>query len=175
MKRLVWMLIAVAGVATVILLLRAPAPGAIGVGSKAPPLRAVTLAMPANAANIDDYRGQVVLLNVWATWCPPCRDEMPSMQTLHEELQHRGLRVVAVSIDDPGSQQDVRDFVAELQLTFEILHDPDATIMDAYQVGGVPQSFLIDRAGMIRFKIYATDWRAEQNRRRVEELLAEES
>ena len=172
-RRLTLATISMALVAAVVILLLTPANTVVGIGTKAPALHAAPLGSPGEPRRIEDYRGHVVLLNVWATWCPPCREEMPSMQSLHEALQPRGLRVVAVSIDDPGSQHDIRAFVQEQKLTFEILHDPDLAIMDAYQVTGVPQTFLIDRAGTIRFKLYAADWRRQENRRLVEELMRE--
>ncbi len=159
------------------MLLRAPASehASLRIGMEAPELSARTLTTPAQPRSIADYRGHVVLLNVWATWCPPCLEEMPSLQALHQDLLDRGLRVVAVSIDDPGSESSIREFVQEQALTFEILHDPDAAIMKAYRVDGVPQTFLIDRTGRIRYQTYVTDWRTQDNRRRVQELLSERS
>jgi len=173
-KRLArWALFA-AALAAVLVLIRVPANDEVaGIGKPAPELSARTIVSPAQPRRIAEYRGHVVLLNVWATWCPPCLEEMPSLQALHEELHGSGLRVVAVSIDDPGSENDIRDFVREQGLTFEILHDAGAGIMTAYAVGGVPQTFLIDRSGRIRYKSFVTDWRTEDNRRLVEDVLAE--
>jgi peroxiredoxin len=176
-RRLIWVTASVGVVLVLAILLRTPAgeQSDVGIGTEAPELRAFTVTSPREQRSIADYRGQVVLLNVWATWCPPCREEMPSLQALHETLADRGLRVVAVSIDDPGSEADIREFVQEHALTFEILHDPASAIMNSYRVGGVPQTFLIDRDGRIRYKSYFTDWRTTENRTRVEELLAEDS
>jgi cytochrome c biogenesis protein CcmG/thiol:disulfide interchange protein DsbE len=177
MTRPIWVAATVGVVLLLAVLLRSPAPeqAVVGTGTEAPELRAYTVTSPREQRSITDYRGQVVLLNVWATWCPPCREEMPSLQALHESLVDRGLRVVAVSIDDPGSEADIGEFVHEHGLTFEILHDDAAAIMNRYRVGGVPQTFLIDRDGRIRYKSYFTDWRTDENRTRVEELLAEDS
>ncbi len=83
----------------------------VGVGSAAPPFAARTLEAAPRTKTLADYRGQVVLLNVWATWCPPCREEMPSIQALHEAYGPAGLKVVAVSIDDPGTEANIREFV----------------------------------------------------------------
>ena len=174
-KRVLAIAASVAAVLLLALLLRAPVGQPVGIGTPAPELRAFTLTAAREPRTLSQYSGHVVLLNVWATWCPPCRKEMPSMQALHEALADRGLKVVAVSIDDPGSEDQIREFVAEQGLTFEVLHDPEATIMDDYHVGGVPQTFLIDRTGTIRYRTFVTDWRTEENRRRVEELLAERS
>ena len=66
------------------------------------------------AKTLADYKGDVVLLNIWATWCAPCRAEMPSIERLHREFGPRGLKIVAVSVDDPGQQKTVRDFAREV-------------------------------------------------------------
>lgn len=146
----------------------------VTVGTKAPDFRARTLDTPPAVRTLADYRGDVVLLNVWATWCGPCRVEMPSMQRLHEEFAGQGLHVVAVSIDQPGFEQAIRDFTREYGLTFDILYDPDGGITTAYQTTGVPYSFVIDRSGTIRKTVLgATDWSSQGNRALVRSLLAE--
>lgn len=123
---------------------------------------------------IDDYRGDVVLLNIWATWCGPCREEMPSMQRLHERLGPQGLKVVAVSVDDPGSARRIRAFADELGLSFELLHDASKAIELAYQTTAVPESFVIGRDGTIRRRsIGAEAWDSETNVAQLERLLAE--
>lgn len=99
---------------------------------------------------IRDYRSQVLLLNVWATWCPACRREMPSLQALHGELSPEGLRVVGVSIDEgPNSEAKVRRFLDEYGITYTILHDPNGDIRDTYQVIGIPTTYLVDRQGRV--------------------------
>lgn len=148
----------------------------VSVGTAAPDFRATTLdaAAPATTKGIADYRGQVVLLNVWATWCPPCRVEMPSIERIHQEYGPRGLKVVAVSIDDKGQEQAVRDFARGLGLTFELLHDPTGAIQKAYQTTGVPETFVIGGDGVIRKKVIgAADWSSPANRALVEQLLAD--
>ncbi len=122
-----------------------------------------------------DYRGEVVLLNIWATWCAPCRAEMPSIEALHREFAPRGLKIVAVSVDDPGQQRAVRSFARDLGLTFEILHDPTHDIQRAYQTTGVPETFVLGRDGVIRKKVIgATDWSSSGTRALVAQLLAED-
>jgi peroxiredoxin len=117
-------------------------------------------------------RGDVVLLNVWATWCPPCVREMPSMQRLYDELGSDGLRIVAVSVDAPGAIRDVHSFVNELGLGFDILLNPAGTIQDSYAVAGLPTTFLIDREGRIRRKVIGgTDWSSADNVQSVRALL----
>jgi cytochrome c biogenesis protein CcmG, thiol:disulfide interchange protein DsbE len=111
-----------------------------------------------DTVELRDYRGEVVLLNVWATWCAPCEQEMPSMERLYRELGPQGLRVVAVSVDldDP---EDVRKWVADRDLSFTVLHDPSGRIQQVYQTTGVPESFVLDRQGVIVKKIIgATAW-----------------
>jgi cytochrome c biogenesis protein CcmG/thiol:disulfide interchange protein DsbE len=147
------------------------------IGSRAPDFAAVTLPRDGSAAltkGIDDYRGEIVLLNIWATWCLPCRTEMPSMQRLEEQLGPKGLRIVAVSIDDPGMEAKIQAFVDEYKLTFEILHDAPGAIRRRYRTTGVPETFIIGRDGTIRrWIIGAEDWSSAANIAFLERLLAE--
>jgi len=144
----------------------------VTVGSKAPPIEGVTLDGTHRRKTLAEYSGKVVLLNVWATWCEPCRIEMPSIEKLHRELGPQGLAVVAISVDDPGAEQRIRDYVKDLGLTFEILHDPKAVTTRNYQITGYPETFIIARDGTIRKKVIAAaDWSSEANRALVRELL----
>ena len=145
----------------------------VEVGGDAPGFTATTLAAQPQVKTLTDYRGKVVLLNIWATWCPPCREEMPSIQALHETFRARGFTVVAVSIDQAGDEQKIRDFVKEYGLTFEVLHDPAGSIQQIYQTTGVPENFLIGADGTIRKKAYAQNWNSEENRALVRQLLDE--
>lgn len=142
-------------------------------GVEAPDIRAVTLEEVAEERTLADYRGQVVLLNIWATWCLPCEAEMPSMELLHRAYADSGLRIVAVSIDEPGSEQTIRDFVARYELTFDILHDPAKMITRIYRTTGVPETFVIGRDGVIRRKTYVQDWNSPANRALISQLLRE--
>lgn len=146
----------------------------VGTGTRAPDFSVQTLETPPRVKRLSDYKGEVVLLNVWATWCAPCRAEMPSIQKLYETFAPRGFKVVAVSIDDSGTTDGIRAFARELGLTFEVLHDPAGAVQRRYQMTGVPESFLIGRDGVIRKKIAgATDWASDADRRLVARLLAE--
>jgi peroxiredoxin len=138
----------------------------------APPFTAFTLDSVGVARTLADYQGAPMLLNVWATWCDPCREEMPSFQALHEAYKDRGLRVVAVSIDDPDQAPLIREFVAEYRLTFDILHDRKSAIMSDYPVRGVPETFLITRSGRILGTRYVADWNSPPYRKLVDSLLA---
>ena len=119
-----------------------------------------------------DLSGRVVVLNYWATWCPPCVDEMPSLQKLHEALGAKGLSVVAVSVDERF--EDIGRFVETFELTFTILHDPSGRIERRYQTLAVPESFLVGRDGVIYKRVPgATEWDSEQYRDLIQRLLAD--
>lgn len=175
MKRLLVPLALLSVTAALLIGLLAPADqeARVGEGAPAPAYTAPTVDGTVAVRTLSDLRGDVVLLNVWATWCPPCLEEMPTMQRLWEAYGDRGLRVIAISIDDTGAGGLIREFATTHGLTFEILHDPAATVMDVFQASGVPQSFLIDRAGRIRLTRFATDWFSDANRAEVERLLDE--
>jgi cytochrome c biogenesis protein CcmG, thiol:disulfide interchange protein DsbE len=145
----------------------------VQVGSTAPDFVATDLET-GKPVSLADYKGQVVLLNVWATWCEPCKVEMPSMEQLERDLGPRGLKIVAVSVD-AGGPSGVRQFAHDMGLTFRILHDPAANIERIYQTTGVPESFVINRAGRIEKKVVgATDWTSSVNEALVRRLLAQQ-
>ncbi|HEY2849844.1 MAG TPA: TlpA disulfide reductase family protein, partial [Gemmatimonadaceae bacterium] len=149
---------------------------AVEAGSVAPPFMAITVAAgtPAVEKTLADYKGQVVVLNLWATWCGPCRFEMPSLEKLQHDLGPKGVKIVAVSVDNPGMESAIRDFTKELGLTFEILYAPDGTIRDDYQATGFPETFIIGRDGIIRKRVIAaTDWSAAPQEALLRQLLAE--
>ena len=138
----------------------------VEVGSSAPQVKATDV-RTGRPMELSSLRGQVVLLNIWATWCGPCQQEMPSMQRLYDALRPEGLRIVAVSIDaapgklDPDGRMggDVAGFARELGLTFDIWQDPGGAIRRDYRTTGVPESFLVDRGGRIVKKVIgATEW-----------------
>ncbi|MDX8404986.1 MAG: TlpA disulfide reductase family protein [Mariprofundus sp.] len=116
-------------------------------------------------------KGEVVLLNFWATWCPPCRQEIPSMVKLHEQLSAKGLKIVAVSVDQ--RLDDLKTFVTEYKMPFQVLHDADAAISGQYGVFRYPESFLIDRNGVVQQHfIGAVDWMRAPIRSAIESMLA---
>jgi peroxiredoxin len=139
----------------------------VGPGTDAPEFTATSLS--GDTMRLADFRGRVVLLNIWATWCAPCREEMPSMERLYRRLQERGVpfEVVAVSIDARTGDKDVAGnvggdlaaFVEAFELTFTVLHDPSGRIQRTYQTTGVPESFLIAREGTVyRRLVGAVEW-----------------
>jgi thiol-disulfide isomerase/thioredoxin len=95
-----------------------------------------------------------VLLNLWATWCVPCRTETPYLQSISEEYRDRGLRVVGVSQDVGDAGDDIRAFVERYGVTYTILHDRQMRGLDLYRVNGLPGTFLIDREGVLRWMQY---------------------
>jgi cytochrome c biogenesis protein CcmG, thiol:disulfide interchange protein DsbE len=129
----------------------------VGIDSEAPNFTAIDV-HDGDTVDFERYAGDVVLLNIWATWCTPCEAEMPSIQRLHEQLGDSGLRIVAVSVDQ-GSRDGVRQWVDDHGLTFEILQDRAGRIERLYQTTGYPESFVIDRHGRIVKKVIgATLW-----------------
>lgn len=131
--------------------------GACAAGDRpAPPPRAGD-ALPALEATgldgqlvtLDQYRGQAVLLNLWATWCPPCRAEMPYFQELAEEYADRGLAVVGVSVDDRGAREVLDAFLEESGVEYDILLDPAMVSMDILGVLGLPATFLVNPEGVV--------------------------
>ena len=132
-------------------------------------------------ARLSDHKGEVVLMNIWATWCGPCRVEMPSMERLYQEIQEDGFEIMAVSIDAalgqfdqagrPGG--DIEVFADSLGLTFAMLHDPSGGIQRLYRTTGVPETFLIGRDGIIYKKVAGgTEWDAPQHKELIQRLLA---
>ena len=117
------------------------------VGNPAPPFEAVTLDGTAIAST--ELAGTPYMLNIWATWCAPCRDEMPKLEQLYRSYAARGFQVVGVSVDDSGSRDQIVAFTEEVGVTFPIYHEPSWAIMDAYLLLGLPGTFLIDRDGRI--------------------------
>ena len=148
------------GRATLIPLLVGIAGGCVGrgdaarqvveVGLPVPAYHAVTLA--GDSTTLQAQRGKVVLLNVWATWCHPCRTEIPELEALHHRFQPRGLQLVGVSVDAAGAQADIREFMREFPMSYSIWLDPDERVSTQFLIVGVPATFLIDRQGVLRWR-----------------------
>ncbi|MDQ6996837.1 MAG: TlpA disulfide reductase family protein [Mariprofundus sp.] len=117
-------------------------------------------------------KGEVLLLNFWATWCPPCRREIPSMARLHDKYASQGLKIVAISVDQ--RRDDLVDFMKEYRMPFQVLHDADGAVSRQYGVFRYPESFLIDRNGkVIRHLIGAVDWMSEPIMHTIDGMLGE--
>ena len=169
-----WMAVAVIVLALVLgaaVLARFAPEDRIEVGARAPDFQVIDLASMDSVSFQRRYRGAVTLLNVWATWCLPCRDEMPAMEKLYQALGPHGFKIAAVSIDQ-GPPHDVQAFGQELGLSFDLLQDRSARIQQVYQTTGVPESFLLNRDGIIVKRVIgAHDWGSPVNRALIERLL----
>ena len=155
----------------------AAAPALAGAGEFRPVKGAIIAAdftardLTGRAVKFGELRGKVVLLNFWATWCPPCRKEMPSMEGLHQRYQDRGLVVLALS-QDQASSKEVKAFLDGLKLTFAVWHDRDGLVGRQYSIPGVPASYLIGRDGRVAYRALGEyDWESGEAQRAVEALL----
>ena len=99
--------------------------------------------------HLSDYRGKVVLVNLWASWCPPCRAEMPDLIKYYNDHQADGLVLLSVNSQDNASS--AQQFIRETQMTFPVLFDPNGNVGQVFRTDGLPDTFLIDRAGNLRF------------------------
>ena len=147
--------------------------GSIGtgveVGQVAPDFKVKNL--KGGLTTLSQYRGKVVMVNLWATWCGPCLAEMPSMEVMYQRYPRGDFEILAVSIDTIG-EPPVRAFVEELNLSFPILMDNQFTLNDYYQVRVVPTSILIDRKGVVFQRVLgAKDWANPDTRILLEKLI----
>ncbi len=121
---------------------------------------------------LSDYRGKVVFLNIWATWCPPCREEMPAMESLYAKMKGQAFEILAVSIDKSGAEA-VAPFMKQNNLSFPALLDPKGTTQELYRISGVPETFIIDKNGIIVSKIIGPrNWADAASVRYFKELVA---
>jgi peroxiredoxin len=122
-------------------------------------------------ARLSDYRGHVVFLNFWATWCGPCRVEMPAIEQLYRELRPKGFAVLAVSTDPEGPTV-TRPYRDALGLTFTIAHDPEMQVGRLFGVRALPLTFVVDRHGVITHHIFGSrDWTEPEARNGIRKLL----
>jgi len=121
---------------------------------------------------LSDYRGKVVFLNFWATWCNACREEMPSMEVLYKNFERDGLVILAVSIDRVTTKKDIPPFVKGLSLTFPVLVDSWGQTDKRYKLMGVPETYIIDQQGVLREKVIGPrDWTVLDNLKTITGLL----
>jgi cytochrome c biogenesis protein CcmG, thiol:disulfide interchange protein DsbE len=146
----------------------------VEVGKRAPNFTAVDIQKGDSVSLHQATEGRVTLVNIWATYCIPCRAEMPAMEKLYRELGPKGLRIIAISVDE-GSTEDVQRFVKDYGLTFDILQDKSGDIQRVYQTTGVPESFLLDKQGIIVYKVIGEHpWSSPSSQRKVADLLGGE-
>jgi cytochrome c biogenesis protein CcmG/thiol:disulfide interchange protein DsbE len=144
----------------------------IEVGSQAPEFQARTVDGSSAVRSLADYRGKVVVLNIWATWCAPCIYEMPSFARLRTAIPDSSLAIVAVSIDELVGADSVNAFAKNLGVNFDILHDSTTQVARTYQVTGYPETFVIARDGTIRKKwIGPLEWDSPANVALISGLL----
>ena len=119
---------------------------------------------------LEDYRGKVVLINFWATWCEPCRAEMPSMNRLRAALSGRPFAVLAVNLAEPEAR--IRRFMEQVPLDFPVLLDRDTTAAKAWKARVLPASFLVGPDGRIRYSVLGEiDWTGERVRSTIQKML----
>jgi thiol-disulfide isomerase/thioredoxin len=147
----------------------------INPGSKAPNFSAKVLG-DSTRRTFADYKGNVVLLNIWATYCEPCKVEMPSLERLHKMYGDSGLKIVAIETDKAVTDDSVRKFMDAFGITFEVLRETSGAIDNSYQTTGIPETFIIGKEGTIRRKwIGADDWTSQGNRALIAQLLGLET
>ena len=170
---LVGTVVAGLGIGATLLAMFGPEIEGTSVGARAPDYRTVDLATGDSVSLRARYRGAVTLVNVWATWCEPCRIEMPAMERLYQALAPQGFRIAAISIDE-GPPETVRSFAQDLGLSFDLLQDRSTRVQLVYQTTGVPESFLLNREGIIVKRVIgAHEWDSPVNRALIERLLDE--
>ncbi|MFC1838102.1 TlpA disulfide reductase family protein [Thermodesulfobacteriota bacterium] len=125
------------------------------------------------SVSLDDYRGKVVLLNIWATWCPPCVAEAPSLEKLNKRFKDDDFKLLTVSIDE-GGESVIVPFMERNKLSFPVLVDPEGSIMELYRTTGVPESFIIRKDGIVDGKIEgALDWTSPEVVEYINNLIRE--
>ncbi len=148
----------------------AQSPATVAAGSRAADFKLETL--DGQTVSLQSLRGKVVFLNVWATWCGPCREEMPSMQTLYDDFKGNKDFVMLAASQDTSGRSVVASYVAKNGFHFTILLDPENKISETYDVSGVPETFIIDRKGQIvAHHMGAFDWSRPDVKDALQQLL----
>jgi peroxiredoxin len=136
----------------------------------APPVDFNLLDLNGKRVILSDFKGKIVFLNFWATWCPPCREEMPSMQKLYIRFKDKDFDMVAVSLNEPASV--VKKFFKDYNLTFTALLDSDGELMTPYGIRAIPTTYIIDRDGAIIGKAFGPrKWNSKQAIALLEHLI----
>ncbi len=130
------------------------APARVEIGREAPSYAARSL--QGDSVSLALLRGKPVLLNVWATWCLPCKEEIPYLESLHGKHAADGLQIVGVSVDARGDEDKIEEFARDFRMTYPIWRDPDERINSRFLAIGVPSTYLIDRDGVLRWKHLGT-------------------
>ncbi len=138
------------------------------IGSPAPLFSGKTVA--GEQVNLEDYKGHVVILDIWASWCGPCKAEMPYLNELSKKYKDQGLEIIAVNIDD--NKENMQDFLSKLEKkpTFTIVFDPEKQVPQLYDAPGMPTTIFIDKQGIIRY--IQTGFRDSHRDKYLEQLTA---
>ncbi len=130
------------------------------------------MSLSGEEVRLSNLRGKVVIVNFWASWCPPCREEIPSLVSLNSAMTGKNFRLLAISIDK-GGKNAIAPFFNKLGITLPTLFDPDGSVSEKYGVTGVPETFIVDGQGIIRKKVVGPiDWGAPDVIRFVSDLAA---
>lgn len=120
--------------------------------------------------SLSDYRGKVVLLNFWATWCPDCRTEMPSMDRLYREFKGQGFEIVAVNVKD--KREDALAFIKKNKISYPVMMDPEGDVGLLYGAFAMPTTYLIDRNGVVLARMWGSmDWNSPAARKLIGEIV----
>jgi peroxiredoxin len=140
----------------------------IGVGDRAPEVRLQSV--DGKTMSLADYRGKVVLVHFWATWCPPCVEEIPTLERFYQQVVGTDIEVLAVSVDD--SADVLKSFLDKNKVHFPVLRDPGGTVAGSYGTLKFPETYIIGRDGMVRYKVIGPmDWSVRTNVETVRSLL----
>ena len=124
-------------------------------------------------ATLSELRGRIVLINLWATWCPPCRAEMPALENAYKQYKDSGVVVLGLNVTNQDSEKDIPPFVDEFGLTFPILLDRDGSVSALYQLKGLPTTYFVNREGIIRTVVVGGPMNETFIRSKIEALLQE--
>lgn len=128
------------------------------------------------ARRLSDYRGKVVFLNFWATWCKPCKEEMPSMEILWENFKSEDFVMLAISMDRVTTKKDIPSFIESMKLTFPILTDSWGQTDKLYKLMGVPETYIIDQEGVLREKVIGPrDWTDKASLATIVQLVGKQA
>jgi peroxiredoxin len=142
---------------------------AVRIGGAAPDFQLWNL--EGDAVTLSSYQGRVIMLNFWATWCGPCRVEMPAMEVLYREFHRKDFEILAISTDAQGAAV-TRPFRDSMGLSFPILHDSDFRVGVTYGTRTLPMTFLVNRRGTITHRIFgARDWQSPEARQMIQALI----
>ena len=140
-------------------------------GAKPTP-RLASKYLDGSAVDLQEFRGRVVLVNFWATWCEPCRDEMPALERLRLRLQGKPFEVLAVNYGESSAK--ITDFLGRQRVSLPVVLDPDKEAADAWNAKGLPMTFIVDAKGSVRYFTFGErDWSAGEGLKLVEKLVAE--